>query len=516
MRTREHSAATHSAIAPLVRSPAIAVIALGLGLVARVQGMASSLWVDEFGTLWVAEASLSQTVQRAIHVQGQTPLYYVLVWGALRTIGESELSLRILSLAAILAATVAIWRAGRAVAGEDAGAMAALLFWFSPPLIAYSASARPYALGVFFATLAVLGFLGACTSGAGRSRIVFVLGSAGLVWTHYLMAPMLAGLVAPYFFIGQLRQRYGWRRFATDMLAIALLLAPTIPQLLAIVNRRDALSWAPARADLSAFTPFLPVVAIAVLALVAARRPHGTLTRHLMLSLWLAGAAQVGVLSLAGLAGTNLLALRFLIVALVPLTVLAGANLSRTHPGVRIAMLLAFLLLSARELRSSHQVFGSFSGAGFQPWREMVAALSEQLTVDPDAPVLFRSGFVEDDLPPLSEPAPMSLAPLRSPGHPSVHMNIVPLPFRWSNPHLDEYLDGYVRPRLTGRREFFFLGPPTREPTIGTFAENLQRWVASRWPGQFAVSKIGTTESILLLRFQRSSTPVGPWPNGRD
>src|SRR6476469_554725 len=119
MRTREHSAATHSAIAPLVRSPAIAVIALGLGLVARVQGMASSLWVDEFGTLWVAEASLSQTVQRAIPVQGQTPLYYVLVWGALRTIGESELSLRILSLAAILAATVAIWRAGRAVAGED-------------------------------------------------------------------------------------------------------------------------------------------------------------------------------------------------------------------------------------------------------------------------------------------------------------------------------------------------------------------------------------------------------------
>lgn len=51
----------------------VAVLALGLAL--RFYGFGTSLWLDEFGTLWVVESDLKAVFERSREFQGQTPFY---------------------------------------------------------------------------------------------------------------------------------------------------------------------------------------------------------------------------------------------------------------------------------------------------------------------------------------------------------------------------------------------------------------------------------------------------------
>jgi mannosyltransferase len=77
----------------------VAVVTIvALGAYFRVDGLMSSLWIDEFGTFWVTEDRLSTTVARALQFQGQSPFYYLIVWIPLHLFGESELALRLPSL----------------------------------------------------------------------------------------------------------------------------------------------------------------------------------------------------------------------------------------------------------------------------------------------------------------------------------------------------------------------------------------------------------------------------------
>jgi Dolichyl-phosphate-mannose-protein mannosyltransferase len=476
-------------------------VAILLGLVARLQGITASLWVDEFGTLWVVDKSLRDVVQRAIQVQGQTPLYYTLVWGALKILGESEFALRATSVLAATVATALIWRAARMIAGNAAGTFAATLFWFSPAVISVSASARPYALGLCCASVAMLGFAQGCQSGSRRGRLLFVFGSAALFWTHYLMSLVVGGLVLSYLVAPALRFKYPWRSLFADLLLIGALLLPTLPQWLSLTTRRGSLAWSTSGPTIGAFGPVLPFLAIGLLALLARRRDSDRVRPAIVLALWLAVATQVGLLALATIVGVNLLIPRFLIVAIVPASIVAGVGLSRLGLPIGVVITTTVLALAARDVRMNHRVIDSFSGAGFQQWREAVDDLATEIRAHPDAPVLYRSGFVEDDLPPLSEPAPMSLAPLRSPGHQAPRLRILLMPFRWSNPQRMEYMDAEIAPQLSQTRQFFFVGPPITEPDAGSFTENLQAFVRTRWPNRFRVSTVSSLRGLVLLRF---------------
>src|SRR5215471_18766895 len=56
------------------------VVASIVGLAFRLYGFNRSLWLDEFGTLWVIDGSFSQLMERVNAFQGQSPLYYLLAW----------------------------------------------------------------------------------------------------------------------------------------------------------------------------------------------------------------------------------------------------------------------------------------------------------------------------------------------------------------------------------------------------------------------------------------------------
>ena len=91
--------------------------------------------------------------------------------------------------------------------------------------------------------LAILGFIRATTRGDVPGRVTWVLGAVGLVYAHYVEALALAGLVVAYMVLPSLRRRYRPRDFCIDAAAIAIWVAPLIPQVIALSERREGLAW---------------------------------------------------------------------------------------------------------------------------------------------------------------------------------------------------------------------------------------------------------------------------------
>ena len=60
---------------------------------------APELWIDEYGTWWVAAGgSLREIVSRAVHIQGQSPFYYLIAALSGKLLGFSPWSLRLPSI----------------------------------------------------------------------------------------------------------------------------------------------------------------------------------------------------------------------------------------------------------------------------------------------------------------------------------------------------------------------------------------------------------------------------------
>ena len=135
------------------------IVLASAGLAFRLLGFSGSLWLDEFGTLWVVESGLKETWERALAFQGQSPLYYLLTWAPVRLLGESEAVLRIPAFICGVAAMWVIYKLGQEVSGTATGAVAAALAWFSYPMVEASANARPYSLVILAAATMVLGFV---------------------------------------------------------------------------------------------------------------------------------------------------------------------------------------------------------------------------------------------------------------------------------------------------------------------------------------------------------------------
>src|SRR5437763_344046 len=75
---------------------------LGISLVAaalRIQPLSESLWLDELHTAWCAVGPLDEVARRAA-IGNQSPLYFWLEWFIVGILGPTELSLRLLSIAA--------------------------------------------------------------------------------------------------------------------------------------------------------------------------------------------------------------------------------------------------------------------------------------------------------------------------------------------------------------------------------------------------------------------------------
>ena len=485
---------------------AICVSTLGVTVVLTAAGR--SLWIDEFGTLWAIERSLSETWSRVIAFHGQSPLYYILIWALVRVFGESEVVLRAPSLVLGALSVVFIYRTARAIGSREAGFFAASLFCLSPVVLQASASARAYALALLMASLAVYGYTLTIVTRNWQYRVLFVAGGAGLVLTQYISSLTMIGLGMAYFFYSEIRRRYTRRAFLVDVAIQVAVVLVAMPQVAGLWTRRQELSWiGPPNYTLAiaVLAPLLPPILVAGL---NGLRAVDQVKRNIEHALALAMAAPAAVLMLLAAAGTNLLAPRYLLISLVPGSVLAGLSISRLRtPAASVSMLFAVCFATALSLRS-WQVNGSWITVPHQDWRAAVSLLEGELAAVQNAVVLYRPGFVEQD--PSVPQSPALLAPLRSPGKRAPQWRVVPLTFSWWSASREPYFADVIRPAIAEAEVFFVLIGGTSSLT-GNYPRLLSEWIAEEFPQRFTERQLGPVAGVRVSRFDRtSSMPASP------
>jgi hypothetical protein len=480
-----------------------------IGMILRLDALTSSLWLDEFGTLWIVESDFLRMLERALAAYGQTPLYHTLPWLSLQVFGESELALRAPSLLLGCLSLAAVYSCARAIAGPTAGLCAVALFWLSIPGVERTVEARPYALVLLTVAVALTGFVHAVQSGTRRARVTWIVGGAAVAWTHYVHYPIVVGLYVAYTALPALRARYPIRRFAIDgLVQIALVLLGSA-QVFTLIPRRVAISWIPHFNYAVLLEPIWPLlIGIGIGVAQLARRGDPSVPWALRTALLICLAFQITAIAAAGLAGVNLLSGRYLSSILIPAVVFVATTLVRARPVSVIAILVVFTVGSGFVFARAKELRGSFSGIGYQDWRTAVDHLRTRIGRDGNGLVLFRSGYVEEDFIPLGSPPQSDFAPLRSPGRPRFPVAAVPLNFRWAHPHRDEYFAQVIAPKVEQSAGFFAIGVKG-DATVGNYMTKVAEWVESRWPGKYRVRRIDYG-GVELLEFHPALSTQTP------
>jgi hypothetical protein len=265
--------------------------------------------------------------------------------------------------------------------------------------------------------------------------------------------------------------------------------------------RRGTLSWISDFNYAVLLEPIWPLL-IGVLVGVAqlARRGDATVEAALRRALLVCAAVQLSVIAGASLVGMNLLSGRYVTSALIPAVVFVATTLARARAESIIATVAVFVVATGAVFAATKESRGSFSGNGYQDWRTAVDDLSARIGSDEKTLVLFRSGFVEEDLIPLGSPPPAVFAPLRSPGRAPFATTVVPLNFRWAHPLRDTYFDQVIVPKVDEASVFFVIGA-RGDATVGNYMTKVVEWVRSRWPGRHRVRRTpyGGVELIEFL-----------------
>ena len=226
------------------------------------------IWTDEAFSLWVSQHSLGEVLRWVAPPEGQLPfyshppLYYVLLnlW---LVFGDHEAAVRLLSVVSGALTIPFVYLLGRTMGGHRLGLLVALLMAVSPFNVQYGQEARMYSLLTLFAAMSMVGLAQLLRSAnaadvpmgtetrawwTARQRsvkrtttfpltdvawAVYIAGTTAALWTHHVAVFLFVAenLIVVFAVSPTIRRRGFWRNWAHAQLAVALLWAPVMIQL---------------------------------------------------------------------------------------------------------------------------------------------------------------------------------------------------------------------------------------------------------------------------------------------
>jgi uncharacterized membrane protein len=201
------------------------------------------MWFDETYTLLIANMGISDSI-RALVADGVHPPFYYLLQRIFLLFGESETTLRLLSVLMGTLAVPLLFYVGKRWVGQWTGIVASSFLALSPLHIWYAQEARMYALLVTMA-IAIMFFYHQVISGRNlANKLSYILLSALAYLTHYfaLMFPVIQLL-----HISRHLKRY-WRSLRLWMLLNALAVIPLLVWVIALARREGqyfGIAWIP-------------------------------------------------------------------------------------------------------------------------------------------------------------------------------------------------------------------------------------------------------------------------------
>jgi mannosyltransferase len=418
----------------------------------------SSLWLDEFGTWWVVKDGLRDAVDRAYGFQGQSPLYYLIVW-AVRTMGgNSEIVLRLPSLAATAGSCVLLYRLVRHLVGQEAARMSVLVF-AATGVVAFEASeARPYAVATFALIAATYALVRWLDGSTWRQGIAYVGLAVLVVWVHYMFALALVSHAA----YAVTRVRRGQTRVALVHLGAAagLIAAGVVPlalQIASLWDRRGSLSVVYEAGIPTMLLVLIPAVVSGGLLLgVILARTQGKVTLSvqesrpsslILLASWLL-IPTIALFAISDLTSITLLSPRYFASVTPAGAALAGWAIASIEPAaarLTVAALLAILSLLA---------YGGYLKNG-EDWRD--AAAFERAHANADTIVLLHPGLIESaQLDWFEDPERLSYLTSVVSYYPMIG-RVSLMPHSLDDPGAHEYLEGLVTSDLADVDRFLFI-----------------------------------------------------------
>src|SRR5260221_12836456 len=189
-------------------APRILFVFLIIGCWLRVWGIGSnSLWFDEvFPRNVVVYNNIANIARSQTLMDLHPPLYFVLLAAWTHFVGDSEVSLRMLSAFIAMLGIPAFYHIGRLLFNRRTGTIALILVALSPMQIYYAQEVRNYILSVTLAAWMFVGLLG-ILRGKRYGAILYVSAGIAGVYKHYFNGLLLVVLHSWLLFYDPHRKR---------------------------------------------------------------------------------------------------------------------------------------------------------------------------------------------------------------------------------------------------------------------------------------------------------------------
>ncbi|MGH3472025.1 MAG: glycosyltransferase family 39 protein [Nocardioidaceae bacterium] len=144
------------------------------------------IWVDEATSIFEARMPFHQMITTLETGDVHPPLHYVILWWVEHNFGTGQLAARMPSIVAGVLTVPLLYLCGRDMFNRRTGLLAAALGAISPFLVWYSQEARPYALLMLFALLAVWAQSWTLRTDARWWHwFGYLLATVAMLWTSY-------------------------------------------------------------------------------------------------------------------------------------------------------------------------------------------------------------------------------------------------------------------------------------------------------------------------------------------
>ena len=228
----------------LPKSLLVLAFLVGLSLALRTQAIHARFWIDEGLSVGISSHPLGD-IPGVLRKDGSPPLYYLILKLWMSVFGSGEADTHALSVAFAIFTVPAAWLGGRALFGDRAAWIAALLAAINPFLTYYSQETRMYALVALLSTIVTATFVVTFVQGRRAWLPVFSVSLALIAYAHnwglFLAIGTVAALVPIY------RQAADRRAVVRDALLAyaitAVLYLPWLPILISQAQHTGA-PWA--------------------------------------------------------------------------------------------------------------------------------------------------------------------------------------------------------------------------------------------------------------------------------
>ena len=151
-----------------------------------------SFWLDETISVWITQSSLEDVWKRSLSYQGQSPLYFLILWLITQIGANSELALRLPSLLAAGLSLILITLIVKRFTNQwQAGLAAALTLLVQDEFLKFAMSVRPYSMAFAAMLCATLFWVYYLYSGKRLQLLAYIVSAIVMTYLHVSFLPVI-------------------------------------------------------------------------------------------------------------------------------------------------------------------------------------------------------------------------------------------------------------------------------------------------------------------------------------